>query len=1426
MNALLALLERRRLIGAIVALLVGVGLVAWATMVRQEDPTFEGRFASVVVPWPGADPLRVERLLVQPLEDALADVPEIRRIEATARTGVAVLTLELRDHIYETDDAWDEVRTQLAAADLALPEGSGPVDLDTGVGDPASVVLLLTGHDDLLVLRRAARELEDALLLVPGVSRVERIADPGEQVTVRLEPAMASRLDLDPGRLASVLQARNAVTPSGNVVVDGRSAVLAPKVELPDLEDFRKTPWVLPDGSAVPLGELARVTLEPSSPASERVLFDGRPAVGLAVIPELPQDLVSFGDRVDTVLAAATPSLEGVSVERFAYQPEHVRDRLGDLTQTLLFSMAIVAGVLLLAMGFRLGLVVASVVPLVALGTVAIYAMGGGVLHQISIAALVLALGLLVDNAIVVAETVQRHLDDGVPALEAARRAVLELGVPLGTATGTTVAAFVPMWLAGGGTADFTRAIPVVVVTALVLSYFFALAVTPALAALFQRPTAAASQSRLDGLALRLGRAVVARPGWAVTAVGGLLVLALAMLPAVRQQFFPLSDRARVLVTIELPEGAHLSETRRIVERLDRKVANLPDVERRTAFIGRGPPRFYYNLNNTPQSPHAATLVIDAASSEAVPELVARVRQLARDLPEATVVPRRLQQGPPVGSPVEVRLEGADLDELGAAAEAVTRALRDLPETRDVHHDLGIGVPTLSWAIDDAAAGRRGLARRDVALSLLGRTRGLPAGEARGGREPVPVVVTTPQGERTPVDALGTTMLAAPRALSTPLSAVAHQEVTWGPAAIRRVDRTRVITVGAELVEGASFSAVTAHLDAFQALVPSSVEVRLGGEAEGSSEANAALLQTFPLGVGLLLLFLFLEFDSVRRVGIVLVTVPLAAVGVIPGLALSGQPFGFMSLLGVIALVGVVVNNAIVLLDVIEHQRRGDTPVSEAVAQAVRLRTRPILLTTGTTVVGMLPLALSSSPLWPPLAWAMISGLVASTGLTLVAVPALYQLLVGRDSGRWLAGLGPAVAGLLLATPALGAELTFAETVAAGREAPTAQVARHDVEAAEATQRTARRSAFAPVVTGSVSSYRRDAPLEVEFELPPLPGLDDLGPQRLVQQPESLTSAGADVRVPIVDAGAIARIAPAKRARVAAEHAADRAEELSAQAAADAWLDVRRLDAERQANRAYVEALASLHADLTRRYEARLVVEADVLRAEVALLDAQQDGRRLDVARRTATLRLGAVLGRTDAVEPQGPLPVITAARKDGVRSDLVAQDAAIRSLRAQRSAVWAEGLPSVEGYGAYRFVGQDNLVDNDWLEVGVVASWTPMARGTRPSRARTLGAQLARAEAERRQLALAIEVERAAAEAESELASSEVEVRTRAVEQAELAATQVRDRFDRGLATLTDLLQAEADLRNQRTRREVAQIEAVRAAVRRAVARGGWATD
>ncbi|MCB1055720.1 MAG: efflux RND transporter permease subunit, partial [Acidobacteria bacterium] len=514
MKTLTGILRQRKLVLTLALLLALLGGLAWVTMKRQEDPRLPDFWGQVVVSLPGADAETVERLVLDRVEEALASVDEIKEIKSTAYAEVAVLTIDLREDVADTDSAWDEVRSALDDAYAELPEGASEPRLNDDLQDQEGIVYALTGHPDPLVLERAAKDLKDELLALPVVSQVHLVADPGDQITVELTDSAARRLGLDPRLLAAQLGARNRILPGGSIELSGRTVTLRPQSEFESLDEIRSTPVLLPSGSTVPLDAVATVRRGPEEPATARMRYDGKDAVGLAVVLRTGINVIEAGKQVRARMAELTPTVAPIEVDEIAFQPDRVDTRLHELGRSLALGVMIVAGILMLTMGLRLGIIVASVVPLVALSSLAVYAIGGGVLHQISVAALVIALGMLVDNAIVVAENIQWRLDRGEDGESAAVGAVTELATPLAAATATTLAAFVPMYLAEGSTGEFTRAIPLLIMLTLTISYLFAIFVTPALSQMFLKPHSGIPNGWLERLAPRLGRLAVRRSGW------------------------------------------------------------------------------------------------------------------------------------------------------------------------------------------------------------------------------------------------------------------------------------------------------------------------------------------------------------------------------------------------------------------------------------------------------------------------------------------------------------------------------------------------------------------------------------------------------------------------------------------------------------------------------------------------------------------------------------------------------------------------------------------------------------------------------------------------------------------------------------------------------------------------------------------------
>ncbi|MBL4833307.1 MAG: efflux RND transporter permease subunit [Pseudomonas sp.] len=994
---------RPRLIGLVVVMLCLLGIASYLTMARQEDPSFPYRAGLITVVYPGAMAEAIERLVLEPLSDELTQVDEIEYFTATARTGVALVSISFDDSVYETDAGWDRVRQAITRAELDFPDGVARVELDDRLIDIPAVVLSVRGSASLVELTEAAEQLKRNLTDISGLARIELQGDVDQQITIALRDAQMARLGISADYLANILAQRNQVIPGGFVVASGKRLGLLPNSEFSSVDSLRSTQIALPQGGSVPLDTLAEIWRGPVEPAQPKAWFDGEPTVLVNLTAVRGQeDAIRFGERVRERLETLRPGLAPLQVDEMFFQPDQVKERLDGLELSLLVSVLIIIAVVVVGMGWRMGLLVATMLPLVALISLGIYDLGGGILHQIAVIGLVISLGILIDNAIVMVENIQDRLNQGESRQQAVYAAIRELAGPLGASTATTLAAFTPLLLAKGGAADFTRGIPVMIMLTLVVSYLLAVGVAPLLAGRFLRPAPQRSSEWMISLSKALGKASTRAPWW-VIGLGGLMVAAsLSLAPMVKLQFFPNADRALVVVELYMPEGTDQQLTEDVAVALERSLRDRPDVQQIHRFVGSAGPSFYYNLQRSPQAPNRARLVVRVTDLPATSGIIHWVRDhVKQHYPQLEIVAGTLGQGPPRVAPVEMRLYHPDDSVRASAAEQIFTLVRSIPGAVDVRNDIDLGVPVLGIEVDDAQAERYGLNRAQVARALNTTSLGLVVEQYRQERDPIALVLRSPEGTAQSLERLKSISVFTAQGQAVPLTALARIEPQWLPAGIYQRNGVRVQTVTAGLEDGYSFSQILDQLNTqlAETPLPAGVRMELGGDKEGSGDANSAIFTSAPIGMLLLLFFLLLQFNSFRRVGIILLTVPLAAVGVFPGLVLSDAPFGFQSLLGIIALVGIVVNNAIVLVDVVDQRLAEGAGIADAVAEAVARRARPILLTTATTIAGLLPLAFSASTLWPPMAWAIISGLLASTVLTLLVVPAVCRLALAPRTG-------------------------------------------------------------------------------------------------------------------------------------------------------------------------------------------------------------------------------------------------------------------------------------------------------------------------------------------------------------------------------------------------------------------------------------------
>ena len=1007
-------IEKNRITAVALLLLLAGGLAAYRGMSRAEDPGFTIRAAQVLTLFPGASPERIEELVTDPLEEAIQELPEIDFIASTSKTGVSIVMVHVRDEFDDMRPIWDGLRRKVERAAGDLPEGVIGPRVNDEFGDVFGIVIMLTGDGySWAELKLVADEVRDELLRVPDVAEVDIHGAQDERIFVDYDNARLAELGLSPLQLRSILESANIIIPGGAIRTGVERIALEPTGNFESVDDLRRTVVRLPGRPEIVfLEDLARISRGYAAPPASRVYASAVPALAIGVAMRDGGNMITLGEGVAREIERLRSVYPiGVDFDVVVFQPEVVDRKVREFVANLGQAVAIVLVVMLLFLGPRTGLVVAALVPMAMIASLLVMAFLGIGLDQMSLAALIIALGMLVDNAIVMAESIMVRMAAGDRRVEAAVGAARELRAPLLISSLTTAAAFLPIALARSTTGEYTAPLFQVIAIALLSSWLLSLTMTPLLCVLFLKVRPAPTGERFAGRPYRAYRGLLVgclrRPTLTLAAVAGVFLLAIQGFRALPNVFFPPSDRAVFTAEYELPSGASIERTLEVVEAVDGFIAaelsagEAPEgILNWATFVGNGGPRFYLGHNPQPPNPQYAFSLLNATSrSVVVDELIPRLAAFCRErFPELDVKLNPLQLGPPVSAPVQVRLSGREQDRLFDLVDAVKAELRSIPGAAAVTDDWGARSKKLVVAVDQPRARRAGVTNQDVAVSLQTALSGIETTQYREGEAIIPVTLRSTLASRTDATRLdGLNVYAQATGASVPLLQVADVSVAWQPSTIRRRGRLKTVTVSSELAPGAVASDVVAGLrpwlDAEQAGWPPGYRYEFGGEEETSVRANRSIAEQLPVAGLIILMLLVGQFNSIRRTAIILLTIPLGLIGVVAGLLLARSYFGFMTLLGVIALAGVIINNAIVLIDRIriEIEDNGLAP-PRAIVEAAQGRFRPILLTTATTVAGLLPLWFGGGPMWAPMAIAIIFGLLGATMLTLGVVPVLYSL--------------------------------------------------------------------------------------------------------------------------------------------------------------------------------------------------------------------------------------------------------------------------------------------------------------------------------------------------------------------------------------------------------------------------------------------------
>ncbi len=1023
MNLTRHAIDRRAVTFVALAAIAVSGVLAYRDLPRAEDPGFIVRNAIVKTRFPGAAPERVELLVTDKLEKAIQEIPEVAHITSESRTGQSIVTVEARESVTDLRPVWDRLRRKVDQAAAALPEGISPV-VDDELGEVFGTVLALTADGfSYAELEEIANQVRDFLLKIDDVAKVDIHGAQEERVYVDFDNARLAGLGLSAAQLQGILQSSNIIIPGGAVETGVERIVLDPTGNFTSLEDIRRALLTLPGTTqTLYLGDVADIRRGYADPPGSRVRANGRAALVLAVSMREGGNIVRLGENILSALSELEGRYPvGVAFDILAFQPDVVHRAVTTFVSSILQAVGIVLACMLLFLGLRTGLVVATLVPMTILATLMLMRYLGIGLDKMSLASLIIALGLLVDNAVVMSESIVVRMRAGEKAREAALASARELRVPLLVSSLTTIAAFLPIVLAESAVGEYTAPLAQVIAITLLSSWILAITMIPLLCVLFlkikRRPDAAAgggSGAEFDTpfhrRYRRLLAALLRRPLRVPLGALALLAAALGMFRFIEQSFFPDSTEVLFTGSFELPYGTSFAYTEGAMLDIERFLSEelaagdgREGVRNWAFFMGAGAPRF--SLGYEPAQGHAgyAAFIGNASSLTALPGLIERLREYVEaNHPgiEATLKP--LATGPGSGSPVEVRLSGEDEEVLFDLAGEVKAHLASLPGTRNISDNWGVQTKKLVVNIDNARARRAGITNRDIAVSLRTALSGSAVTEYREGDKAIPVVLRSEAGGREDIGKLESINVYAESGRNVALRQVADIELAFEPSRILRRDLSKTLSVLSDLDSGSGATALStaAAADAWlaeqQARWPAGYSYGIGGTFESSANANAAIAAKLPVAGLIILLLLVGQFNSIRQPLIVLLTIPLSLIGVAAGLLLTGEPFGFMTLLGVISLAGIVINNAIVLLDRIriEIEENGLDP-ARAVLEAAQRRLRPIVLTTATTAGGLLPLWLGGDPLFVSMAVAILFGLVFATFLTLSVVPALYCLLFG-----------------------------------------------------------------------------------------------------------------------------------------------------------------------------------------------------------------------------------------------------------------------------------------------------------------------------------------------------------------------------------------------------------------------------------------------
>lgn len=992
-----------------VLLLSLVGLVSYFTMPRSEDPTISAPGTRIVVIYPGASPADIESLIIDPIEDEINALDDIKELESAALDGLADIAVEFifgRD----PDEAYDEVNEAVNRIRENLPEGV--LDVQTFKFSTADVMIyqvaLASEEASYALLKKEAEKLEDQYEQVAGVKQADVWAYPDSEVRVSLDLEKMSELGISLDQIIQSVQASSQNIPGGSVDVGNRRFNIRTSGDYESLEDIRRTIISSSGTRLVYLDDVSDVEMDYEDD-TYLGRYNGQRSVFVTVEQREQANIYSVIEGVHQVTDSYSQDLpEGVQLYTAFDQSISVRERINGFFGNLLQGILLVGVVIFLALGLRASAIVVIAIPisiLIAFGWVDFSGYG---IQQMSIVGLVVALGLLVDNAIVVTENVARFRANGMSGIKAAIEGTKEVGWPVVAATATTILSFLPIVLIQSDTGDYIRSMPITVIFALIASLIISLTLTPLMASWLLKGGKKGSESRFTGGLLQgmfkylvdnfytrtldwsLRRPIIVLVLAATTFAGSLMLF-----PLVGVSLFPKAEKPLFYINVETQDGATLDRTDNAIRFIENVLEEREEVVSYISNVGRDNPRFYYNVIGRRETSNIGQLVVATETSEQVPVLVAELKEQLGNVPGVDIDVLELENGPPIEAPIAIKVSGPEIDVLKEIAGDIEVMMDSAEGTENINNPLDAPKTDLYVRINRDKAGLLGVPLIEIDRTVRASMAGLSIASFRDKEgETYDIVARLPIDKRPTISDFERISVSSFTGSQIPLRQVADIDFDAVPTRIDHYNLARTVTITSFVENGFSEFDVTNQiidqLDSYD--WPAEYEYYVAGKQEAQQESFGGMASALLIALFGILGVLVLQFRSFSQPLIIIVAVPLAVIGSIPALLITGFTFSFSAFIGLTSLVGIVVNNSIILVDYANQLIVSGKSVVEAVVESSKTRFSPIILTTLTTIGGLLPLTLTNSTMWSPMGWVIIGGLIASTALTLIVVPVLYKL--------------------------------------------------------------------------------------------------------------------------------------------------------------------------------------------------------------------------------------------------------------------------------------------------------------------------------------------------------------------------------------------------------------------------------------------------